>query len=74
MSDTITNQLLLENLKEIQSKLTTMANEIGDIRTDIRGIKTHMAGFLQAEASQDGTIASIQARLDRLERRLQLQD
>ena len=74
MSETVTNQLLLEHLKAIQSKLGSMAHDITDLQSDMRGIKSHMAGFLHSEVAQDGAIASVQARLDRLERRLELQD
>ena len=74
MSETVTNQLLLEHLKAIQSKLSSMADDIADLQSDMRGIKSHMAGFLHSEVAQDGAIASMRARLDRLERRLELQD
>ena len=70
MSDTVTNQLLLEHLKEIQSKLISVANDISDLQSDMRGIKFHMAGFMQSEVAQDSAIATLQMPLERIERRL----
>lgn len=74
MSDKVTNQLLLEHLKAIQSKLSAMANDVGDLKSDMRGLKSHMAGFMQSEVAQDSVIATMQTRLERIERRLELRD
>lgn len=35
----------------------------------MRGIKGHMAAFMQSEGAQDGAIASIDAKTERIERR-----
>jgi hypothetical protein len=72
MADNVTNELLLEHLKAIQAKLSVMGDDIADLKTDMRGLKSHMAGFMQSEVAQDSAIASMQARLDRIERRLEL--
>lgn len=74
MNNKVTNQLLLEHLKSIQSKLNSIAPDISDLKTDVRGIKAHMAGFMQSEVAQDSAIASMQTRLERIERRLELRD
>ena len=74
MSDKVTNQLLLEHLEAIQSKLSAMANDIGDLKSDMRGLKSHMADFMQSEVAQDSAIATMQTRLERIERRLDLRD
>ena len=74
MSDKVTHQLLLEHLEAIQSKLSTMANDIGDLKSDMRGLKSHMAGFMQSEVARDSAIATMQTRLERIERRLELRD
>lgn len=74
MPENVTNELLFEQLKAIQSKLADMAADIGELKTDMRGIKSHMAGFMQSEVAQDNAIATMQARLDRIERRLDLAD
>ena len=74
MSDNVTNRLLLEHLEAIQSKLSSMANDVNDLKADMRGLKSHMAGFMQSEVAQDSAIATMQTRLERIERRLELRD
>lgn len=70
--ETVTNALLLETLKAMRAKLSDMSNGIQDVKTDLRGIKAHIASFMQSEVTQDNAPAAIQARLDRIERRLDL--
>lgn len=70
----VTNELILEHLKAIQGKLSTMADDLTDLKTDVRGLKTHMAGFMQSEVAQDSALASIRLRLERIERRLDISD
>lgn len=74
MAENVTNELLLETLKAIQTKIANVADDITDLKTEMRGIKGHMAAFMQSEVAQDGSLASIQARLDRIERRLELHE
>jgi hypothetical protein len=74
MADNVTNELLLETLKAMQSKLSDMASDLVDLKADMRGIKGHMAAFMQSEVAQDGAIASIDAKIERIERRLGLSD
>ena len=74
MSAKVTNQLLLEHLEAIQSTLGSMANDVSDLKSDMRGLKSHMTGFMQSEVAQDSAIATMQTRLERIERRLELRD
>ena len=74
MRENVTNELLLEHLKSIQAKLTSMDNRLGNLETDVRAIKGHMVSFMQTELAQDSTIAEMQTRLDRIEKRLELRD
>lgn len=39
MADNVTNELLLETLKDIQAKLNDMANDLSDVKADMRGLK-----------------------------------
>lgn len=74
MVDNVTNELLLEPLKAIQSKLADIASDIVDLKADMRGLKGHMAAFMQSEVAQDSSIASIQLKIERIEQRLNLVD
>lgn len=74
MADNVTNELLLETLKAIQAKINDMANDLSDVKADMRGLKGHMAAFMQSEVAQDGAVAAIQTKIDRIERRLDLNE
>jgi len=74
MTSTITNELMYETLKPIQTKLAEILSEIHDIKADNRGLKAYMAGFMQSEVAQDSTVAGLEIRLERVERRLELID
>jgi hypothetical protein len=70
----VLHDLMLENFRAIRGELTALRNDATDIRSDLRSIKSHMAGFMQSEVAQDGALASIQSRLEWIERRLELHD
>ena len=72
MAQSVTNELILEHLKQVQSKLSNMAAEIAETRSDIRSLKGHVASMLHSEASKDGEIAAIKLRIERIEQRLEL--
>ena len=74
MSETATNQLWREHLKAIQSNLSSMADDIADLQSVMRGVKSHRAGRLYSEVAQDGAVASLQARPDWPQRRQELPD
>jgi len=74
MADNVTNELLLETLKAIQAKLSDMSSDLLDLKADMRGLKGHMAAFMQSEVAQDGSIAAINVRIERIEKRLNLVD
>lgn len=66
--------LMLEILKRVQTMLTRLDDKIDGLAAEMRGVKTHMAAFMQSELHQDGDIAALKARIDRIERRLELVD
>ena len=74
MTDNVTNDLLLEHLEIIQSKMVRTDDRLSNIESDIRIIKGHMAAFMQSEVRQDGDLASLRESLERIERRLELKD
>lgn len=64
--------LTLRYLRRLDDKIDRLGDQLSDLTSEVRGIKTHMAGFMQTEVAQDGQIASIKDRLNRIERRLDL--
>lgn len=72
MSETVTNELILEHLKRLHADIADVKTvnshireEIGFLRHDINGIKAEMAHF-------HGRFALMEDRLDRVYRRLDL--
>jgi len=74
MSDNVTSELILDHLKSIQGRLTNLENGQSEIKTTLVSMQQHMSGFMTNIAAHEGAIASIQTRLDRIERRLELTD
>jgi hypothetical protein len=72
MTEDVTYAPIFETLKAMQSKLSDMAGDLHDLKNDVRGVKGHMAAFMQSEVSQDSALAAIQTRLARIERRLDI--
>ena len=68
------DSLTLRFLRRLDEKIDRIGDQLSDLSMEVRGMKTHMAGFMQSEVAQDHALASISQRLDRIERRLDLQD
>ncbi len=68
------DSLTLRSLRRLDETIDRLTDQVTDLSADVRGIKSHMAGFMQNEVAQDGALASIKQRLDRIERRLDLQE
>ncbi len=66
--------LVLERLKRFQAQMSRFEGKLGEVAADIRGMKQHMASFMTSEANQDGAIAALRHRLERIKRRLDLID
>ena len=74
MSDAVTNELMYETLKALRVDIARVEGKVDDLAQDVRSVKAHMAAFMQNEVVQDGAVASIRQRLDRIEQRLDLKD
>ena len=72
--ENVTNELILEHLKHIQGKLAEHDDRFGRVENELRAIKSHMAGLVQSDLTRDADQASMLARPDRIERRLDLVD
>jgi hypothetical protein len=68
------DSLTLRYLRRLDDKMDSLQTDIADLASEVRGIKSHMAGFMQNELAQDGAIAGLKKRLDRIERRLDLNE
>ena len=66
------DSITLRYLRRLDEKLDRLGDQVTDLSAEVRGIKTHMAGFMQHEVATDGAMAGLRERLTRVERRLVL--
>lgn len=74
MADNVTNELLLEHLKAIQAKLVEHDHGFATIGAELLAIKGHMAALVQSDLNRSSDLASLEARIERIEKRLELAD
>jgi hypothetical protein len=74
MAENVTNELLLEHLKAIQGKLAQNSESFGRIEGEIKALKSHVYGLVQAELMRDPDLSALLVRIERIERRLELND
>ena len=75
------NTLIYETLKKVQAGVAEIRNGQVDMRQDIRAIKdeivslrTIMGEFIKTDARRESDYLHLAARVDQIERRLDLQD
>ena len=68
------DSIVLRYLRKVDEKLDRLDSRQQEMTGELRSIKAHMAAFMQSEVARDGVMASILDRLDRIERRLELQN
>lgn len=73
MNEKVEN-LILEHLRVLRADVGRLSDDMRGMHAEMRAMKQHMAAFMAHETTQDGDIASIKARIDRIERRLDIID
>jgi predicted nucleic acid-binding Zn-ribbon protein len=68
------NNIVLEHLRKIDRKVDKVADDIGEIKTTVIALDGHMASFHLQVAGHSSELDRVKARLDRIERRLELSD
>ena len=71
MNEKVEN-LMLEHMRAIRADISSMKEEMSGMRSEMIVMRQHMAGLLGGQALHDGEIAGLKARIDRIERRLDL--
>jgi hypothetical protein len=66
------DSIVLRYLRKLDEKLDRLDGRQQDTLTELRSVKTHLSAFMQSELSQDSSIAAILSRLEKIERRLEL--
>jgi hypothetical protein len=77
----ITNELLYDVLKKVQTGIGDLRGAVADVRQDVRGIKdeivslrTIMGEFIKTDARRETDYLSLVTRVERIERRLEAQE
>lgn len=71
MADNVTNELLLEHLKALRTQVGTLQT---DMKTSLISLRQHLTAFMSTDAAHEGALASLQARVNRIERRLEISE
>ncbi len=66
--------LILRQLRNLSAQIDRLEQSQTDTAAAVRSLHGHVLAFVAPELRQDGTIAAMQTRLDRIERRLDLTD
>ncbi|MBU1346588.1 MAG: DUF1664 domain-containing protein [Alphaproteobacteria bacterium] len=70
----VTNALIYEGLKSVQSRLDRMDNTLGEVKTEIQAVRGHMVAIQQDVGNIYGRVEQMDGRVDRIEKRLGLLD
>ena len=73
MNEKVEN-LILEHLRVMRIDISSLKDEMVGVRAEMRAMKQYMAGFLTDGTRQDGEIAELKLRLERIEKRLELSE
>jgi hypothetical protein len=68
------SDLVLEHLKAIPAKLAQMERNDRETVAELISLRTMMGEFIKTDARRDAHYLTLEARVDRIERRLQLAD
>jgi tetrahydromethanopterin S-methyltransferase subunit G len=69
-----TTNRVLEHLRHIRSRVDNQADDMRQVILRLGSIERHLAGLNVSDVQQNSEIDRIKARLDRVERRLELSD
>ncbi len=68
----VTNELLLENLKTIQDKLSKLDNGVRDLKEEMVAMRLHQHASQGEINNIYGRLGSIEVRIERIEKRLDI--
>ena len=66
--------IIIEHLRTIRSDIGNINQKLAIMQEDMHGMKMHIAALVSAEARQDGELAHMRSRLERIETRLDIVD
>ena len=66
--------LMLEHLRAMRGDIAGIKDDIRGLRAEMTAMRQHMAGFVTLQEHDHVDIAALKARVERIERRLELVD
>lgn len=70
----ITNELIYEMLKAIQADIAELKERVTSFEPTQRAMRSHLAGLVTSDLERAADLATLRARVERIERRPELQD
>jgi len=74
MANNVTNELLLETLRQLRADVAEVRAAVKDNAAELRSVKHHIQGLVVTDLSRESGYASLLLRIERIERRLELND
>ena len=68
------DNLILEHLRAIRAEVARMVDEVRGLGTEMTSMRQRMAGMVTLQDLDHTDIAALKARVDRIEKRLELVD
>jgi tetrahydromethanopterin S-methyltransferase subunit G len=70
----ISNELIYEDLKHVQQRLDRVDGKVDELKSEMNALRGHMISLQQDTHNIYGVLGRQDARLERIERRLELSD
>ena len=71
MPETI-DSLVLEHLRAMRADIADPKHDMREVRSEVISLRVVMGEFIKADARRESSVASLEHRVERLERRLEL--
>ena len=70
----ISNELIYEVLKAVQSDVGQIKSRLGNIETEVGIVRQHIAALVQSDMQRGSQIMDLETRIRRIESRLDLRE
>jgi hypothetical protein len=74
VGESVTSELLYELLKAIRGDIARLGERLERVKGELRVLRGHAAALVQSDLNRGSDFASLVMRVDRIERRQELQD
>jgi hypothetical protein len=74
MAENVTNELMYELLKAVRGDIARLSDRFERVEGEMRVMRGHMAALVQSDLNHGADFSALAHRVDRIERRLELND